>query len=192
VPRLAPRAVRDPSGQTGLGLRIRALVGVHGLPRRFIKRVLSLAHYCATARAGPAGASMSARFTSPLASDIEAFLEFQRALGHSYERGEFTLRAFDRFIVGGVAATCPMRASRLPTEASRTSNIHRPVDSVPLFTSPLQSCPWVIEHFAIVGLAIRCGIASQIRCSPAHPQRGGSLNQMTIDQVSEIGAPSGR
>ena len=41
---------------------------------------------------------MSARLTSPLAGDIVAFLEFKRALGHGYARGEFTLRAFDRFV----------------------------------------------------------------------------------------------
>lgn len=41
---------------------------------------------------------MSARITSPLTGDIIAFLEFKRALGHGYARGEFTLRAFDRFV----------------------------------------------------------------------------------------------
>lgn len=50
---------------------------------------------------------MSARFTSWLADDIVAFLEFKHALGHRYARGEFTLRAFDRF----VAARCH-RSSR--------------------------------------------------------------------------------
>jgi integrase/recombinase XerD len=56
---------------------------------------------------------MSARLANPLTSDILAFLEFKRALGHGYRRGEFTLRAFERF----AAARCPSRASfrrRLP------------------------------------------------------------------------------
>lgn len=44
---------------------------------------------------------------SPLASDIAAFLEFKRALGYGYRRGEFTLRAFDRF----VATKCRNRAT---------------------------------------------------------------------------------
>lgn len=38
------------------------------------------------------------RLTSPFADDIVAFLEFKRALGHPYDRGECTLRAFDRFV----------------------------------------------------------------------------------------------
>lgn len=32
-----------------------------------------------------------------LARDIEGFLEFKRALGHPYRRGEFTIRSFERF-----------------------------------------------------------------------------------------------
>jgi site-specific recombinase XerD len=56
---------------------------------------------------------MSGAPTSPLADDIAAFLAFKRALGYGYRRGEFTLRAFDRF----AAARCRKRAalrSRLP------------------------------------------------------------------------------
>lgn len=47
-------------------------------------------------------------FVSPLGRDIVAFLDFKRALGFGYRRGEFTLRAFDRF----VAARCPRRLTR--------------------------------------------------------------------------------
>lgn len=32
-----------------------------------------------------------------LAGDIDRYLQFKRALGYSYERGEFTLRSFERF-----------------------------------------------------------------------------------------------
>jgi len=41
---------------------------------------------------------MTTRLVSPLATEIEAFLKFKRALGHPYRRAEFTLRAFDRFV----------------------------------------------------------------------------------------------
>ena len=51
---------------------------------------------------------MSTHLASPLADDIVAFLEFKHALGHTYERGEFTLRAFDR-----LAATRCRRTARL-------------------------------------------------------------------------------
>jgi len=40
---------------------------------------------------------MTGSFASPLASDLEAFIAFQRARGYRYERAEFTLRSFDRF-----------------------------------------------------------------------------------------------
>jgi len=45
---------------------------------------------------------MSQPFTSFLANDLEAFLEFKRTLGYKYERPEFTLRRFDRFVAGCV------------------------------------------------------------------------------------------
>lgn len=41
---------------------------------------------------------MTGRFQSPLAADLERFLEFKRALGHPYHRAEFSLRSFDRFV----------------------------------------------------------------------------------------------
>ncbi len=55
---------------------------------------------------------MTKSFVSPLGRDMAAFLEFKRALGRSYARGEFTLRAFDRF----VASRCSSRLAprRLP------------------------------------------------------------------------------
>lgn len=43
--------------------------------------------------------SGTAQFTSPLAGDCSAFLDFKRALGYRYERAEFMLRSFDRFLV---------------------------------------------------------------------------------------------
>jgi len=36
-------------------------------------------------------------FQSPFAADLERFLVFKRALGHSYRCAEFTLRSFDRY-----------------------------------------------------------------------------------------------
>jgi integrase/recombinase XerD len=55
---------------------------------------------------------MTTRFNSLLGEDMVAFLEFKRALGYGYERGEFSLRAFDHF----VATRCRSRAAlrRLP------------------------------------------------------------------------------
>jgi len=41
---------------------------------------------------------MRKRFGSVFAEELEAFLAFKRALGHSYQRAEFTLRSFDRFV----------------------------------------------------------------------------------------------
>ena len=38
------------------------------------------------------------QFTSPLASDLRGFLAFKRARGCPYQRAEFTLRSFDRFV----------------------------------------------------------------------------------------------
>ena len=47
------------------------------------------------------------RFSSHLAPELRRFLAFKRALGHPYERGEHTLRSFDRYVgehAGGRAA----------------------------------------------------------------------------------------
>lgn len=41
---------------------------------------------------------MTEMFTSPLASALRGFLEFRRRRGYRYNRAEFTLRSFDRFI----------------------------------------------------------------------------------------------
>jgi len=41
---------------------------------------------------------MTRRFESPLASALEGFLEFKRRRGYRYNRSEFTLRNFDRFV----------------------------------------------------------------------------------------------
>ena len=41
---------------------------------------------------------MTARFCSPLAVDLQAFLQFKRSLGYRYARAEFTLLEFDRFL----------------------------------------------------------------------------------------------
>ena len=41
---------------------------------------------------------MTKMFTSPLAPALSGFLEFRRRRGYRYNRAEFTLRAFDRFV----------------------------------------------------------------------------------------------
>lgn len=41
---------------------------------------------------------MTTRFESPLASALQSFLEFKRRRGYRYNRSEFTLRNFDRFV----------------------------------------------------------------------------------------------
>lgn len=41
---------------------------------------------------------MTARFESSLASALDRFLEFKRRRGYKYNRSEFTLRNFDRFV----------------------------------------------------------------------------------------------
>jgi site-specific recombinase XerD len=44
-------------------------------------------------------------FSSRLAGDFASFLLFKRTLGYSYRRAEFTLRAFDRFLVQQAGST---------------------------------------------------------------------------------------
>lgn len=41
---------------------------------------------------------MTGRFHSPLSGELQAFLQFKRNLGFRYERAEFTLLEFDRFL----------------------------------------------------------------------------------------------
>jgi len=41
---------------------------------------------------------MTAPFRSPLAGELQGFLQFKRSLGYRYARKEFTLREFDRFL----------------------------------------------------------------------------------------------
>ena len=43
---------------------------------------------------------MSKLFHGPLAVELSDFLRFKRSLGYGYTRGEFTLREFDRFLIG--------------------------------------------------------------------------------------------
>lgn len=52
----------------------------------------------------------NARFASKLAAELEQFLAFKRARGCSYQRAEYTLRSFDRFVVkqAGTAPTPAM------------------------------------------------------------------------------------
>lgn len=43
---------------------------------------------------------MKNAFRGPVAQELEGFLWFKRSLGYGYKRGEFTLREFDRFLIG--------------------------------------------------------------------------------------------
>jgi integrase/recombinase XerD len=45
---------------------------------------------------------MIRRFNSAIASELLGFLQFKRSLGYRYTRAEFTLREFDRFLLGYV------------------------------------------------------------------------------------------
>jgi integrase/recombinase XerD len=54
---------------------------------------------------------MTRGFSSILASDMDHFLVFKRALGHPYQRGELMLRSFDRYV-----AQYGSRQARVPLE----------------------------------------------------------------------------
>lgn len=47
---------------------------------------------------------MKTVFRGPVAREMDGFLRFKRSLGYGYMRGEFTLREFDRFLIGFTAA----------------------------------------------------------------------------------------
>ncbi|HVT48294.1 MAG TPA: tyrosine-type recombinase/integrase [Vicinamibacterales bacterium] len=53
---------------------------------------------------------MTGVYTSRFGDDIAAFLRFKRALGYAYDRGEYMLRAFDRF----ASAASRDKRARLP------------------------------------------------------------------------------
>ena len=42
---------------------------------------------------------MSNLFRSPMAAELQSFLQFKRSLGYGYQRPEFSLREFDRFVI---------------------------------------------------------------------------------------------
>jgi integrase len=46
---------------------------------------------------------MNTIFRGPAATELQAFLRFKRSLGYGYMRAEFTLREFDRFLIGYAA-----------------------------------------------------------------------------------------
>jgi integrase/recombinase XerD len=46
---------------------------------------------------------MNKNFSGPLAHELDGFVQFKRSLGYGYKRQEFTLREFDRFLVGYAA-----------------------------------------------------------------------------------------
>jgi integrase/recombinase XerD len=43
---------------------------------------------------------MTGHFKGPLSGELRGFLSFKRSLGYRYVRAEFTLREFDRFLLG--------------------------------------------------------------------------------------------
>jgi integrase len=56
---------------------------------------------------------MNAIFESSIAGDLHRFLQFKRSLGFRYARAEFTLREFDRFLVGGARKRLPLDRAAL-------------------------------------------------------------------------------
>ena len=70
---------------------------------------------------------MTVPFASPLAAEIEAFLRFKRALGHRYQRAEYTLLNFDRFAERQVTSPGPIDMRRLILEWLASANCRKPV-----------------------------------------------------------------
>lgn len=66
-------------------------------------------------------------FASPMADDFEDFLAFKRARGHPYLRAEFTLRAFDRFVVSSVGARTNLELDRLVLDWLASMQGRKPV-----------------------------------------------------------------
>ena len=58
---------------------------------------------------------MSDTFASFLAQYMDEFLKFKRSLGHPYERGEYTLRNFDRYTVRATAEKVQLPLRELVT-----------------------------------------------------------------------------
>jgi len=56
---------------------------------------------------------MNGIFRSSIAGDLHAFLQFKRGLGFRYARAEFTLREFDRFLVGSARKRVPLDQAAL-------------------------------------------------------------------------------
>lgn len=56
---------------------------------------------------------MTRPFSSVLADEMNRFLEFKAALGHSYRRGEFTLRSFDHYVALHSSRRHPVPLERL-------------------------------------------------------------------------------
>jgi integrase/recombinase XerD len=55
---------------------------------------------------------MTKSFHSPVAGELHGFLQFKRTLGYPYQRAEFTLYEFDRFLVEYAAQHRPWRLDR--------------------------------------------------------------------------------
>lgn len=68
---------------------------------------------------------MKALFESPLASALQRFLEFKRRRGYRYNRAEFTLRSFDRFVAARTkqGSLCRLDEAILAWLASRPGRL---------------------------------------------------------------------
>jgi len=56
---------------------------------------------------------MTTLFSSPLASEFEAFLSFKRSIGYKYVRAESTLHSFDRFLSSYISRNRTWRLDRV-------------------------------------------------------------------------------
>jgi integrase len=56
---------------------------------------------------------MKGIFKSSIAGELHEFLQFKRSLGFQYARAEFTLREFDRFLIGSAAQCLPLNQAAL-------------------------------------------------------------------------------
>ena len=65
-------------------------------------------------------------FRGPMATELQAFLEFKRSLGYGYLRAEFTLREFDPFPIrfpkrtSSISSGCALISTARPSEPHST------------------------------------------------------------------------
>ena len=71
-------------------------------------------------------------FRSPIAKDLEEFLQFKRRRGYKYVRAEYTLRCFDRFVSKCVREQGrSFRLDQTPLAWLATRSIRKPISTAP-------------------------------------------------------------